>query len=355
VSAVIERRDHTHALTAIAAVLVLVAGSWALSGRAAAFAEALAPRPSRATGACLVALAVALLASWRLKLGRPTPVLLALWLGGVALSLALAICLNVRHFATSAMSPHEAIAMGAMAVAIALSFGTGARQRQAAITVSLAGALLPWVALFGYATSITPFYALPGSPETGMAVLTATALLILSVGIMALWPEHGFIALFNSPSGGGLLLRVLLPSAVFFPIVMGWLLKVGEANGSLDRTFGFALNLGVTSVIFVLLVLWIALLFKRREADQQAAAAERERLVRELQGSLAELRLLQGRFVTVCAWTRRVLDEGKWVKFEEFLDKRLNISVSHTISDEAAEAELAAFAEEFPARDKSTP
>ena len=88
------------------------------------------------------------------------------------------------------------------------------------------------------------------------------------------------------------------------------------------------------------LVLVIGLQFKRREAERRAAAEERERLLARLQQSLDELRALQTNLVTVCAWTQRVLDEGKWVRFEEFLDKRLNISVSHGISEDAAKEEL---------------
>ena len=71
-----------------------------------------------------------------------------------------------------------------------------------------------------------------------------------------------------------------------------------------------------------------------------AAEEEREILVQSLKTSLDQLSKLQNNLVTVCAWTQRVLDEGKWVRFEEFLDKRLNISVSHGISEDAAKEEL---------------
>jgi hypothetical protein len=50
-----------------------------------------------------------------------------------------------------------------------------------------------------------------------------------------------------------------------------------------------------------------------------------------------------------------VLDEGKWVRFEEFLDKRLHISVSHGISEEAAAEELQSLEEWMAQPPEGTP
>jgi CHASE3 domain sensor protein len=53
------------------------------------------------------------------------------------------------------------------------------------------------------------------------------------------------------------------------------------------------------------------------------------------------------KLVTVCARTKTVKDDGCWISFEDYLQKRFNIHASHGISDKAAEivnAELAALA-----------
>lgn len=44
--------------------------------------------------------------------------------------------------------------------------------------------------------------------------------------------------------------------------------------------------------------------------------------------------------VRVCAWTRRVELDGVWVTFETFLRMRFGLKVTHTISDQAANAML---------------
>lgn len=212
--------------------------------------------------------------------------------------------------------------------------------RRAAIVLALAGAVVAWLALLGYVTTMPIFFAVPGDPSTGMSVVTALALLILGVGVMGLFPEHGFVALFAAQTEGGTLMRVMLPSAVLFPLVVGGLANHGQAVGWFGREVALAINLGLTSVIIIGLVLWIGLIFKRREAEKRAAEAEREQLLASLRTSLDALSKLQNNLVTVCAWTQRVLDQGKWVRFEEFLDKRLNISITHGISEDAAQDEL---------------
>jgi CHASE3 domain sensor protein len=40
--------------------------------------------------------------------------------------------------------------------------------------------------------------------------------------------------------------------------------------------------------------------------------------------------------VTVCAWTRRVQWQGKWISFEEYLINRFDLQCTHGICDEAA-------------------
>lgn len=43
------------------------------------------------------------------------------------------------------------------------------------------------------------------------------------------------------------------------------------------------------------------------------------------------------RWVTVCAWTRRVHWQGRWVSFEEYLAQRFDLRCTHGICEEEAE------------------
>jgi CHASE3 domain sensor protein len=51
---------------------------------------------------------------------------------------------------------------------------------------------------------------------------------------------------------------------------------------------------------------------------------------------LLRLEKLQ-QFVTVCAWTGQVRHQGQWLRLDQFLERQFGISVSHSLSREAAE------------------
>jgi hypothetical protein len=51
---------------------------------------------------------------------------------------------------------------------------------------------------------------------------------------------------------------------------------------------------------------------------------------------LLRLEKLQ-QFVTVCAWTGQVKFQGQWLRLDEYLKRQFGISVSHSLSQEAAE------------------
>jgi len=51
---------------------------------------------------------------------------------------------------------------------------------------------------------------------------------------------------------------------------------------------------------------------------------------------LLRLEKLQ-QFVTVCAWTGQVRVQGQWLRLDQFLERQFGISVSHSLSKDAAE------------------
>jgi hypothetical protein len=85
------------------------------------------------------------------------------------------------------------------------------------------------------------------------------------------------------------------------------------------------------------LVAWAtAEIRERLEAQHRLNLALAETLETQKRAT-EEIRKLQGQMQTVCAWTKRIRVEDKWVSFEEFLRSRLGIEVTHGISEEAAE------------------
>ena len=71
--------------------------------------------------------------------------------------------------------------------------------------------------------------------------------------------------------------------------------------------------------------------------EQKRRHDELQQTVAELQHANDEVRKLQGKLQVVCAWTKRIKVEGKWMTYEEFLKRHLNINLSHGMSPEACE------------------
>jgi hypothetical protein len=89
-------------------------------------------------------------------------------------------------------------------------------------------------------------------------------------------------------------------------------------------------------VAFLLVARGVSDIRRRLEAERRLSLALGEAL--EVQTcATAEIRKLQSQVQTVCAWTKRIRVEDKWVSFEEFLHTSLGIEVTHGISEEAAE------------------
>lgn len=62
--------------------------------------------------------------------------------------------------------------------------------------------------------------------------------------------------------------------------------------------------------------------------------------------------------ITVCAWTKRVKFNGKWVSFEDYLHTRFNLRFTHGISEEASrklQMEAIELVEADPAKFKARP
>jgi hypothetical protein len=87
-------------------------------------------------------------------------------------------------------------------------------------------------------------------------------------------------------------------------------------------------------------------------AELSTAAADQSRGIHRLISATVGMAILLGvatawmllrrrgnydELITVCAWTRRVLWEGRWISFEEYLARRFDLHCTHGICDEAAE------------------
>ncbi len=74
--------------------------------------------------------------------------------------------------------------------------------------------------------------------------------------------------------------------------------------------------------------------------EQSRARQELQKTLDELNRSTEAIRKLQGQLQVVCAWTKRVHVEGKWITLDEFLTDKLHAQVSYGVSPEAMQEVL---------------
>jgi K+-sensing histidine kinase KdpD len=74
--------------------------------------------------------------------------------------------------------------------------------------------------------------------------------------------------------------------------------------------------------------------------EQWRVRRELERTLTDLTRATEETLKLQRQLHVVCAWTKRINIEGKWIPLDEFLTNKLNAKVSYGVSPEAMQEVL---------------
>jgi signal transduction histidine kinase/ActR/RegA family two-component response regulator len=139
--------------------------------------------------------------------------------------------------------------------------------------------LLP---LIGYAYGFSELYDL--ARFTGIALITAVALLLLALAVQAGRPDTGLAWLMCREDEVGVFARQILPAAILLPFGIGWVLARMFGAGVVDAPFA------ISAMALVLIILMTGLIWRTgtslvvsldARAATQHALAERERTLRE--------------------------------------------------------------------------
>ncbi|MGH7869645.1 MAG: hypothetical protein ACREP9_18955 [Candidatus Dormibacteraceae bacterium] len=97
------------------------------------------------------------------------------------------------------------------------------------------------------------------------------------------------------------------------------------------------------TVICFLAFAIIGLLLQRLRhslTEQLRVRYDLEKTLEDLNRSTAEAQKLQSQLQVVCAWTKRINIEGRWVALDEFLTHQLNTKITYGVSPEAMQEVL---------------
>jgi diguanylate cyclase (GGDEF)-like protein/PAS domain S-box-containing protein len=180
-------------------------------------------------------------------------------------------------------------ALGAALVLISREKGGFVPAVHALATVPI---LVAGAALVSYGYNIEAFLRIK-LQYTPMALHTAAGFVVLGLGVINARPDYPFRRIMTSDSVAGSTARRLLPAAVGFQLVMGWLLLRGLQAGYLSADVGLALftvaNIGGLGG----LILWNAALLYQADA-QRRLAKETLRKSRDLMNTTQRLSKIGG-------------------------------------------------------------
>ena len=184
--------------------------------------------------------------------------------------------------------PDSALAYAMIGVAIAL-LPKFVRIAQALLIGAL---VVSWMAFVGYAYVVKGFFG--AAAWIHMDLLTMLLIDLLCVGLLLSRPDQGFMRHVTSEGAAGVMARRLLPASTALPLLLGWLALVGHRAHLFNATFGIALVV-VTSILLFGVLVWLTYgAIDRSEKEKLRLAAvlleenERRNLARELHDEIGQ-------------------------------------------------------------------
>lgn len=242
----------------------------------------------------LTAMALCLLASAIVLSSRRGGIVLArLAQAAFILTLALAALTLLDHTGvipspTALFGEHPMHIAPLAAVCLLLSAGAGlmlhGQQRWQIWLFSLATTLSGFLALLtlvGHVLGLSPF------AWNSTSALSALGLFALALSLIFARPHIQLTAIFFSDSTGGMMARRLLPAALLLPLLIAFLVRLGETAGFYDASAGVSVAALIFLVSFTSLVAWSAHALHRVGLALQGARKEVEQLNFSLEQKVA--------------------------------------------------------------------
>lgn len=175
------------------------------------------------------------------------------------------------------MAPNTALNFLITGLSFLLVSSGNVRACRAGQYLCAAASLLSFLACVGYAYGLSALYGIQS--YIPMALNTAVAFFLLTLGIFFVRPDEGLMAIITNKTLGGSMARRFLPAAVIITPVLGWVLLQGERNGYYRSDFSMALFAILSIAILSVLTLIICRFLlntdiQRRQFEDQLQEAK---------------------------------------------------------------------------------
>jgi PAS domain S-box-containing protein len=163
----------------------------------------------------------------------------------------------------------------------------------------LLSAIAAFTALVGHAFGAGPFYRFVRAPVIGVALPTALALLLVSVGMLLLRPDRGLTRAATAPGPGGVLLRRLVLPALVAPALLGVAVTRGAAAlDASEPSIAVAVLAATSAIVSLILVTLAASPLNRAQTALEESRARTRELVEQAPDGVF-VADLEGRYMDV--------------------------------------------------------
>jgi signal transduction histidine kinase/CheY-like chemotaxis protein len=160
------------------------------------------------------------------------------------------------------------------------------RGRRPGEILSVIVGVIALLALIAYSYGLVVYYRT--STYVPMSFPEAIAFLLLATGTLLARPDKGAISIIVSDTPAGLLARLLLPLAVFVPLLLGALRRKGTSGGWFSTDLGVALFATVFLVFFFAAIWYTTRRLFRSEMQRKAAEENVRKINAQLEQRVAE-------------------------------------------------------------------
>jgi len=187
-----------------------------------------------------------------------------------------------------------------LGTALALATG-GRRSRCMAGTLAMIPIAIASLSLVGYWFGASQLFGV--GRYTGIALQTATIIVALGAGLIAVLRECGFMAFVLRQDAGGLAARRLLIPIFAIPLLLGYIRIFGQDYGLFDEALGAAIRTLLEIGLFLGFLWWTAHSISRHAAAAleatEALDLSEQRFTRFMQSlpGLAWIKDLEGRYI----------------------------------------------------------
>lgn len=232
---------------------------------------------------------------------------------------------DTRATATShpgRMAPVTALCLFLVSMALLLID----RSTRVARRIAMGVLVLATLGITGYTFGVESMYRV--SAFTSMAVHTALALAVLSLGIITVRTRQGCMDVILSDTAGGIVARRLLLLIPVLLFGLGWLSFQGQKAGFYDSQFGLSLVIVTGMVLSAILIMGVAHLLQIADAKRHAAQIQVATLNTSLEQTVLErtreLEIANQHLITVIAERKQAEEEVRRLSVTDELTGLLN-------------------------------